>query len=163
MAFTPLLNAGSPRGLTMGYCNAQLSELNISAVQLNPTSTANFIYGMPVKVIGQNSNGMTIVDAITANTDPIWGVIVASSYLQSVNLVKGLIVNILQGGLQAKIKMLTTGDVSAGKAVGWDIANNGVIQNATPSQRLGIAQETGLSGSAIDVLITVPNATNTNF
>ena len=163
MAFIPLLNAGAPQGLPMGYINAQLGELNTVAVQLNPNSTATFIYGMPVKIIGQNPNGMTIVDAITANTDPIWGVIVASSYLQQVNLTKGLIVTILQSGLQSKIKMLVTATVTAGQAVGWVVASNGIAPNAVVAQRLGIAQENGAVGSFVDVLITVPNATNANF
>ncbi len=163
MTFIPTLNAGSPQGLTMGYSDAQLSELNLQAVQLNPNSTATFFYGLPVKVIGQNTNGMTIVDAITVNTDPIWGIIMANSYLPVSNLLKGAIVNIMQGGLQATVVMLATGTITAGNAVGWNVSGGGVAANTVVAQRLGIAETNGTNGSFVTIRLTVPNAANPNF
>ena len=167
MSFIPLLNAGAPQGLTMGYTNADLANLNLQTVQLTLTPATMgqvWIYGLPVKITGQNNNdGLIIVDAIAANTDPIFGIILANSYIQQSSLTNGSIVTIIQGGLQARVKMLATANITAGQAVGWDITNNGVAPNTVVAQRLGIAQETGLTGSFVDVLLTIPNATNPNF
>jgi hypothetical protein len=164
MTFIPTLNAGTPQGLPMGYTNADLANLNLQTVQLtNTPANPNqvWLYGLPVKIVGQNSGkGLIIVDAISSNIDPVFGIILANSYIQESSLQPGSIVTILQQGLQARVKMLATSNINAGQPVQWDLVNNGVTPSSTANQILGVAQETGLVGDVIDVLLLVPNVNN---
>ncbi len=158
-----LLNAGAPTPLGLGFVDTQLAMLNAIAVQINPTSTATFFYGMPFKIIG-NNGGLPIVDAVTVDTDPIFGFLIGNSYTSESSLKKGMTVNVLRRGVQSEIILKSAAAITAGKAVAWNTAGAGVVKATANTSIIGVALDSAsAAGAHIRIMLESPNITNANI